>query len=200
MTKARSIMPRSKFPARAAARQTSRPSVGFAIIRKWPAWAAGSSSRSERAKRGGSSIRLTKLGPSSGPRWRRSGGSDDSSSRAAVTSRQEAKVGGAEPSGAPHPARALAVPAISFFAAFKVHISCAFGRSTGKSPHQRLLIRRQGPPLACWTELSQAEIALAFGFCNQSHTSPEFLRRRNEPRTTPSVADARAEKQTLAAA
>jgi hypothetical protein len=40
-----------------------------------------------------------------------------------------------------------------FFAAFKVHISCAFGRSTGKSPHQRLLIRRQGLPLACWADL-----------------------------------------------
>ena len=73
------------------ARRTSRPSVGFAIIRKWPAWAAGSSSRSERAKRGGSSIRLTKLGPSSGPRWIRSEGSDDSSSRAAVTSSQKPK-------------------------------------------------------------------------------------------------------------
>jgi hypothetical protein len=191
-------MPRSKFAARAAARQTSRPSVGFAIIRKRRAWAAGSSSRSERGKRGGSSIRLTKLGPSFGPRWRRSGGSDDSS-RAAVTSRQKPRSPG-QSRAARRIGPSFGGAGVSFFAAFKVHISWAFGGLPASRRTNGYLFVDKAPRSLAGQTSGWREIALAFGLCNQSHTSPEFLRRRHEPRTTPSVADARTDKETSAAA
>ena len=142
-------MPRLKFPARAAARQTSRPSVGFAIIRKWPAWAAGSSSRSERAKRGGSSKRLTKLGPGSGPRWRRSGGSDDSSSRATVTSRQKPRSAGRSRAARRIRPEVLAVPAISFL----LRLKYTFPAHSGGLPASR---RTNGWPPACLLDRPQA--------------------------------------------
>jgi hypothetical protein len=79
--KARLMIRRSRFAARTAARPTSRPSVGCAIILRWPAWAAASSSRCQRAKRDESSVTSTRLGQSSWPRSTQSRASDVSSLR-----------------------------------------------------------------------------------------------------------------------
>jgi hypothetical protein len=191
-------MPRSKFAARAAARQTSRPSVGFAIIRKRRAWAAGSSSRSERGKRGGSSIRLTKLGPNFGPRWRRSGGSDDSS-RAAVTSRQKPRSPG-QSRAARRIGPSFGGAGVSFFAAFKVHISWAFGGLPASRRTNGYLFVDKAPRSLAGKTSGWREIALAFGSATRATPRQNFCGVGTNPGRRPSVADARTDKETSAAA
>jgi hypothetical protein len=171
------MMPRSRFPARAAARQTSRPSVGFAIIRKWPAWAAGSSSRSERAKRGGSSIRLTKLGPSSGPRWRRSGGSDDSSSRAAVTSRQKPRSAGRSRAARRIRPELWRTPFVRIRAVYR-QVAAPTAAHPSARPPPRLLDRPQAGRDRRGFRLLQPEPHLARVSAASARTQDDAVRRR----------------------